>query len=97
MSAAGFRSITSGYMRTKTPPNGIEKALAWLQANYSGATKSPIASAPQTSASGSKAGAMYEKYLVNKGFSWDAATGKYFQTGGEMGHTRSEEHTSELQ
>jgi|FAXJ01.1.fsa_nt_gi hypothetical protein len=82
-----FIKTNNSVVITKTPPNGIEKALAWLQANYSGATKSPIASAPQTSASGSKAGAMYEKYLVNKGFSWDAATGKYFQTGGEMGHT----------
>ena len=65
----------------------IDEALAWLQSTYTGATKSPIIS-PQTGPTkGSKAGAMYEKFLSDKGFSWDAATGKYFHTGGEMGHT----------
>ena len=56
----------------------IEEALAWLQSSYAGATKSPIVAAPHPGTAGSKAGAMYEKYLADKQFSWDAATGKYF-------------------
>jgi hypothetical protein len=64
----------------------IGDALEWLQSKYLGATQSPIVTTPPTAAAGAKAGAMYEKFLTDKGFQWDAATGKYFQTGGEMGH-----------
>ena len=59
----------------------IDEALTWLQAKYAGATKSPIIAPQQPSNAGSKAGAMYEKMLADKQFSWDAATGKYFNIG----------------
>ena len=58
----------------------IEEALSWLKSTYAGATKSPIV-APETSNKGTKAGAMYEKFLADKQFSWDEATGKYFNIG----------------
>ena len=55
----------------------IDEALAWLQSTYAGATKSPIVAAPQASTKGSKAGAMYEKYLTDKGFVWEPNAGQY--------------------
>lgn len=58
----------------------IDEAIEWLKNTYTGATKSPIVT-PQTSTKGSKAGAMYEKYLVEKGFSWDDNSGKYLNVG----------------
>jgi len=56
----------------------IGEALDWLKVHYAGATKSPIASAPQEpSQKGSKAGAMYEKLISDKGFVWQNSLGSY--------------------
>ena len=55
----------------------IGEALTWLQSHYAGATKSPIAAAPLPSIKGSKAGAMYEKFLSDKGFVWEPDAGRY--------------------
>jgi hypothetical protein len=55
----------------------IGEAIEWLKATYAGATKSPIVAPQQGSTKGSKAGAMYEKLLADKGFEWEPDTGKY--------------------
>ena len=57
----------------------IEDALEWIKSKYtpSAGAISPIV-APLPSVKGSKAGAMYEKYLVNAGFAWDDMGGDYF-------------------
>lgn len=54
----------------------IEEALAWLKSTYAGATKSPIVASPDAD-KGSKAGAMYEKLLSDKGFNWEPSNGRY--------------------
>ena len=58
----------------------IVEALAWLKEKYTAAAGaiSPIAQ-PASTAKGSKAGAMYEKMLLDAGFQYDQNTGTYIQ------------------
>jgi len=72
-----FLKTNNKVIITKEPPDGIQKALDWLKVHYAGATKSPIVPAPLVSNYGSKAGAMYEKMLTDKGFQWEPSNGIY--------------------
>lgn len=69
-----FTKTNKGVVVTKK----IEDAISWIVSKYTGASVSPIVKPAAPSTAGSKAGAMFEKFLNEAGFVWNPNTSEYF-------------------